>query len=261
MLTLSNFYSNFYTDIKWKLFYIFFSFLVTFVVCVDSWEYILNYEISFLIKSNLNISSQGFVFTKIAEGQTLIYLVSIFYSFVSTLLITILLISLFLIPALYKEEAVNLFINFLFFIILFIIIFFLNHYIIFPIVCQDLLQYKYSNPNDFALSLRIEPLLSILDFIKMKFKILSLIYCINVYWYFLLWFNQYNLKFIHIMIYYRFIIMFLVTLIVVFFFETEIYITTYMIFLNWFTFECLLFIVLLQQKYQGKTPKFVERNN
>lgn len=244
-------------DIKWKIFYIIFSFLLTFIVCVDSWEYILNFEIDFLINSNTNFSNTtnklntGFVLTKIEEGQALIYFVAFFYSFIFTIIIMLFFISIFVLPALYKEEILNLFINFFILIGLFGIIFFFNHNIIFPILCQDLLQYKYSNLNDFVLSLRIEPLLSILDFVKIKLKLLSLLYAVTLYWYFLYWIGKQNKKFIYFIIHFRVIIIFFISLIIIFFFETEIYITTYMIILNWIIFESLLFLVMLQKKYKN----------
>lgn len=250
---LSYLNTQIFSDIKWKIFYILFSFLLTFIVCVDSWEYILNFEIDFILSYNSKIQqaklNNGFVITKIAEGQNLIYFVAIFYSFIFTIIIMLLFLSIFFIPALYKEEILNVFINFFILISLFIIIFFFNHNIIFPILCQDLLQYKYSNLNDFVLSLRIEPLLSILDFIKIKFKLLSLLYIVNLYWYILFWFCKQNSKIIFFMIHFRFIIIFFIGLIIIFFFETEIYITSYMIFLNWVVFESILFMVILYKKY------------
>lgn len=240
----------FYTDIKWKIFYIFFSFLFTFIMCVDSWEYILNFEID-SIKNLKNVSTnQSFVFTKVTEGQSLIYLVSVFYAIIFTLNVVVIYFSLFLIPALYKEEILNNLLTLITLWFLFLFIYIINHYIIFPILCKDLLQYKYSNLNDFVMNLRVEPLLSILDFIQMKFKILTVLYCLNLFWYILFWFGKRQSNLIKLLINYRFIILFLIIFTILFFFEAEIYVAFYMIALNWIFLESILFLIFLYEKYK-----------
>lgn len=243
-----NYYVPIILDFKWKLIYILLSFILFFCVCLDSWEYLISFELTEILKNNPKLKT--LVYTKITEGQLLIYLIALQYSILMIIPVFVLYIILFINSGLYKKESLFLLILLLLLILIIYIYFLFNHYYFFPLICQDLLQYEYHNEIfNILLELRLDSMISIVDLIKLKIKIFF-IFCFNfLFFIFMFIFLKNKKNFLFLIIQNKLFFYFLFFIYLLYFFEIEFYIFIFIFLIHFFFFELFFLIRLIYKAY------------
>ena len=238
----------FLNEFKWRIIYSFLTYFLTLIVCIDSWEYLLIFELTFL--KDFSIISNSFIFSKLLDGQKLVYILSFYYSFLFSSCFIFLQICLFLIPGLFKSEIYNLFRYLIYFINLFFG-YFLNNFIFFPLICKDLLQYQYNNLSDRILNINVEYLMNINDIIFLKIKISFLLTLLlnTLYLIYRLQLKNTNVNFFILKNKKKIYILFLFSLFI--FFENDFYLIFFFFILCILIFEYYFFLVLLLKKYKN----------
>jgi|688.fasta_scaffold06839_21 sec-independent protein translocase protein TatC len=150
----------FFTEIKYRIFYIFLSILITFFVC-----YFYKEQLVFLLTKTLlyNMNSHRFIFTTLIEIFFSYIYFCIYFSIIINIPFNIVFIGHFFFNSLYIHEF-KLFFNFLILVIFFYIIsIFLNYFFILPNFLKLFLNFEQSN-SYFPLHLeaKIDEILKIL---------------------------------------------------------------------------------------------------
>jgi sec-independent protein translocase protein TatC len=233
---------EFRIELRWRFFYIFLTYFFTFICCIDSWEYLLMSEVSFL--KEIGIQVTNLIYPKLTDGQLMIYFLSAYYAFFISFPFIFIQILIFLGPGFFFEEIQFIAYFFLIFYFSFFGGILINQLIFFPLIFKDLLQYQYSNLNDRALELKIEYLMNFKDLLQLKIKTsLFLGFFLNLP--FLIYFlGKISKTFLFFLMKFRKFFYFLSFLFFLFFYETDFYLLFYFFIIFCFVFEGSFFLIL-----------------
>lgn len=230
-------------DLKFKVLYFFLSLFLLFLFVIDSWEYVISFDLNEIIQYN-NILKK-LISTHITDGQYLILVSCILYTFMLCFPIFLVFVSLMLIPALYTSEFFMIFAHFLAFFSSILLIFFGIHFIYLPLITRELLQYQFT---DISLNVQINTMINIKDLIDYKFKfyIFGILFlAINNIFYYIL--NK-NIIDFSVFLKYKVKFYFIFMFISCFFFEFEFYMLSFVCFSYFVLVEmCTFFIFVLKQ--------------
>jgi Sec-independent protein secretion pathway component TatC len=233
---------EFQIELKWRFFYIFLTYFFTFICCIDSWEYLLMFEVSFLKRIDVQITN--LIYPNLTDGQSMIYLLSAYYAFFISSPFIFIQVLIFFGPGFFFEEIKFVTYFFLTFCLNFFGGIMANQFIFFPLIFKDLLQYQYLGLNDRALEIKMEYLMNLKDILQLKIKtsfFLGFFFNLPFFIYFL---GKVSKTFFFLIMKLRKIFYFLSFIFFLFFYETDFYLFFLFYFFFCFIFEGSFFLIL-----------------
>jgi len=157
-----------FIELKFRIIYIFISFLLTFIICFNYWKVIFWYFTLLFLASH-----KFFIYTKIYEALFISIKFSLFISLIINLIFIIYNSFFYLIKGFYNIYIYLLCIYIFFFYLLLIIIFFISYDYLIPYILNFLLNFQQLDINLFSI-LTFEARLS--DFFNLICNVIYIFY-------------------------------------------------------------------------------------